>query len=73
MFCNVPTTKLKLGFNVVSFSELVGQCFRSPVPTEPSAESAKSSLLRISWHVVTNTSAEVPYDFCVANIGALWR
>ena len=71
MFCNVPTIKLKLGQNLVRFSDLVSECFRSPAPTQPSAESAQSSLLRISWHVLTNTWSEVPYDFCVSDIRAI--
>jgi hypothetical protein len=73
MFCNVPTTKIKLGDNFVRFSDLVSECFRSPAPTQPSAESAQSSLLRLSWHVLTNTWSEVPYDFCVSDIRAILK
>ena len=71
VFCNIPSIKLRLGINVVLFSELVSECFRSPVPTAPTAQTAKSALLEISWHVLTNTSDVVPFDFCVSNIRAL--
>ena len=71
VFCNVPSIKVRLGINVVLFSDLVSECFRSPVPTAPTAQTAKSALLKISWHVLTNTSEVVPFDFCVSSIHAL--
>jgi hypothetical protein len=70
-FCNIPSTKLMQGSNVLLFRDLVTGCFKSPVPTAPTAETAKSALVRLLWHVVTNTSAAVPFDFCVSNIRAL--
>jgi hypothetical protein len=72
-FCNVPSNKLKIGVNTVLFTDLVAQCFRSPTPTMPSADGAKSGLLRLSWLVVTNTSSTVPYDFCISQVRAILK
>ena len=70
-FCNFPTIKLKKGANTVLFTDLVGACYKSPVPTEPLATTAQNALIKITWQVVTNTTTTVPFDFCIANIRAL--
>jgi hypothetical protein len=58
----------------VLFSQLVDRCFRICVnPSNPTAETAQSKLLKISWQVITNTTAEVPFDFCVSNVRALLK
>jgi len=72
-FCNIPLKKLMPGRNTVLFSEVVPECYRSATPAGPTAESARAALLKIWWQVLTNTQAEVPYDFCVSNIHALRR
>jgi hypothetical protein len=72
MFCNVA--KLTPGVNVVLFRDLVTECFSQaahPEAPRQTADSERSSLVKISWHVLTNTTAEVPYDFCVSNVRAL--
>ncbi len=59
MFCNVPSQKLTLGANSLLFSDLTTDCFSDPNAPElhQSAETASSSLVRISWRVMTNASA----------------
>jgi len=73
VFCNSSRVKLKTGTNLMLFSDLVTECFRTPNDPDlrPTAETAKSLLVKISWHVLTNIDDEVPYDFCVSNIQAL--
>jgi len=73
-FCNIPTVRIQTGTVTVLFSQLVNRCFRISVnPSNPTAESAQSKLLKISWQVITNTTAEVPFDFCVSNVRALLK
>ncbi|HET7542339.1 MAG TPA: hypothetical protein VFK05_20865 [Polyangiaceae bacterium] len=72
-FCNPASKKIEIGLNTVLFSELITECFRVTDPPAPTAETAKSQLIRISWHVVTNSSSTTPFDFCVSNIRALPR
>jgi hypothetical protein len=70
-FCNVPTVKVKVGVNTVLFTDLVKECYKSPVPTEPLATTIQTGIVKISWQVVTNDKSTVPFDFCVSNIRAL--
>jgi hypothetical protein len=66
-YCTPPSIPILPGQNAVWFSDLFSQCW-DPIlgaPLDP------SSIVRISWHVVTNDAAEVPYDFCVSNITPL--
>jgi len=70
-FCNIPTVKIKNGVNTVLFTDLVKECYKSPTPTAPLADTAKAALIKISWQVVTNTSSSVPFDFCISNVRAL--
>jgi len=70
VFCNPASKKIKVGSNVVLFSELITRCF-AVSEASPTAETVKASLIRISWNVVTNASATVPFNFCVSNIRAL--
>jgi len=73
-FCNVSSVKLRAGSNVVLFSQLVHGCFRiSDDPPNPSAETAQAKLLKISWHVVPNSSLPVPFDLCISNVRALLK
>ena len=70
-YCNFPTLKLRKGPNTVLFTEMVAECYKTPVPTEPLATTAQNALIKITWQVVTNTTTTVPFDFCIANIRAL--
>ncbi|HET7542340.1 MAG TPA: hypothetical protein VFK05_20870, partial [Polyangiaceae bacterium] len=72
-FCNPSSVKLRAGSNTVLFSELFSRCFTTTDPPQPSAETVKSALIRISWQVVTNSSSTTPFDFCVSNVRALPR
>jgi hypothetical protein len=70
-FCTPETVKVKVGVNTVLFSELVSKCWMVMTPPEPTAETVKSKLIKISWQVVTNTSSTIPFDFCISDIRAL--
>ncbi len=74
-FCSTSSKKLTLGSNTMLFSDLLSECLSDPRDPDlrPTAETVKSSLIRISWFVLSNTSSEVPYDFCVANLRALLK
>src|SRR6478609_11510964 len=65
-FCNVPTVKIKVGTNTVLFTDLVKECYKSPVPTEPLATTIQTGMVKISWQVVTNDKSTVPFNFCVS-------
>jgi len=67
-YCSPPTQPITIGANAVLFSDLRTECWT--VGGEP-GETAKSALLKITWQVVTNSNAQVPFDFCVSNIRAL--
>jgi len=69
-YCNPSTSKLKIGVNNFLFSELVTECW-APTTNSKTAETAQSKLIMLAWQVVTNSSATVPYDFCVSNLRAL--
>jgi len=74
LFCSSGSVKIDPGTNRVLFEQLPEDCFRYPHdPATPTAETVKSELLKISWHVVTNDNAAVPFDFCVSNVRALLR
>lgn len=72
-FCNPAPNKVIVGTNTLLLSDLRSQCFTTLDPPAPSAETVKTKLLRISWQVVTNSSAPVPFDFCISNIRALLK
>jgi hypothetical protein len=73
-FCNPATVKIVAGKNRVLFSQLLDSCFRIRTdPPNPTAETVQSKLIKISWQVVTNANAEVPFDFCVSNVRALLK
>jgi len=72
-FCNVPTVKIKVGVNTVLFTDLVKECYKTPVPTEPLATTIQSGIVKISWQVVTNDKTTVPFDFCISNVRALMK
>jgi hypothetical protein len=69
-YCNPPTSKLKIGVNNFLFSELVTECWGTTTKSL-TAETAQTKLVMLAWQVVTNTSTNVPYDFCVSNLRAL--
>jgi hypothetical protein len=70
-FCNPATIKIKVGTNIVMFSDLISQCWMTSTPPAPNAETVKSHLIKISWQVVTNASSTVPFDFCISDVRAL--
>lgn len=72
-FCNVPTVKIKVGVNTVLFTDLVKECYKTPVPTEPLATTIQTGIVKISWQVVTNDKSTVPFDFCISNVRALMK
>lgn len=70
-FCNVQSkAKLKVGSNTMFLRDLLTECFRVIDPPAPSAETAKTRLVRIAWHVITNTTSTSRFDFCVSNVRA---
>lgn len=74
VFCNLPSAKPHAGSNALLFSQLVERCFRiSEGPPNPTAESMQSKLVKLSWRVVTNSTSEVPFDFCISNVRAIWK
>jgi hypothetical protein len=69
-YCNPAAKPIKAGDNTVMLSDLISACWK-PVAGAPTGESAKASLIKIAWQVVTNDKATVPFDFCVSNIRAI--
>lgn len=61
-------TAIVKGSNTMLFTQLFKDPFHS---NGPSADSAKAALTRISWQVVSNQTAAVPFDFCISNVRAL--
>ena len=71
-YCNVPTKKIQAGPNTVLFTDLVQACYSIKTdPPNPVATTVQSKIVKIAWQVVTNTSSEVPYDFCITNLRAI--
>jgi hypothetical protein len=71
-YCNVPTKKIAAGPNTVNFTDLVQACYSIKTdPPNPVATTVQSKIVKIAWQVVTNTSSEVPYNFCITNLRAL--
>jgi len=67
-FCSPPAKPVKLGANTFLFSDLMTQCWKTG---GMSAVSAKSSIVKIAWQVVTNDKSAVPFDYCVKDVRAL--
>ena len=67
-YCAPPAKPVRLGDNVFLFSDLMARCWTTG---GASAVGAKSELIRLSWQVVTNAQAKVPFDFCIGNVRAL--
>ncbi len=72
-FCTPASVKIKPGVNTVLFSDLLAWCWITTDPPNPSAETAQSKLIKLTWHVVTNNATTVPFSFCVSNIRALLK
>jgi hypothetical protein len=70
-FCRV-NYDFKIGRNTVLFDALVANCY-SPPDAGPMPESARSALIRVGWHVMTNPATAFDYDFCVSDIRALLK
>jgi uncharacterized membrane protein YgcG len=72
-YCNTAMLKLKSGANTVLFSDLTTECW---APTDTSSKitaEVEKKFIKIAWQVVTNSSATVPFDFCVGNVKALLK
>jgi len=72
-FCTPPSKKVLPGVNTFEFKDLIAECWHTTEPPNATAETAQSALLKISWAVVTDKMATVPFDFCVSNIRALLK
>jgi hypothetical protein len=73
-FCNIGAVKSVMkGANSFKFSELHTKCWekKETAMMNPTAETGKTNLIKIAWQVVTNTTAAVPFDYCVSNVRAL--
>jgi hypothetical protein len=67
-YCTPNAKPLLPGANTVRFSELMRDCWNGfGEPPDPSA------IIKIAWQVVTNTSSETPFDFCVSNLMPIGR
>jgi hypothetical protein len=71
-FCNTSMKPVVKGANSFKFADLQASCWK-PAATNPTGDTAKSSLVKIAWQVVTKTGATVPFDYCVANVRALMQ
>lgn len=69
-YCNPAAKPIKAGDNTIMLTDLISACWK-PVAGAPTGDSAKASLIKIAWQVVTNDKATVPFDFCVSNIRAI--
>lgn len=69
-FCNTSMKPVMKGENSFKFSDLQAQCWK-PSAMNATGDTAKGSLLKIAWQVVTKTGATVPFNYCVGNIRAL--
>jgi len=68
-YCTTTPKGVKPGTNTYLFSDLVSKCYATmPGPT---AETIQMGVVKISWQIVTNTSATVPFDFCISNVVAI--
>lgn len=54
----------------VRIEELTQRCYAGGRRGE-SATTVKERALRLRWHVITNSTGDVPFDFCVSNVHAL--
>jgi hypothetical protein len=61
---------IKAGANTFMLDDLITACWK-PAAGAATASSTKSSMLKIAWQVVTNSTATVPFDFCIANVRAI--
>ncbi len=66
-YCTPSTVPVVTGDQTVNLSDLVTMCWGS----EGMPLTAKTSAIKIAWHVVTNDASEVPFDFCVSDIRAV--
>lgn len=62
-YCTPQATPILAGPNTISFSQLFSECW-----TTGGASPDVTQIVRIAWQVVTNSTAEVPFDFCVSGI-----
>jgi hypothetical protein len=72
-FCTPAAKKVMTGPNTFLFKDLLAECWKVTDPPNATAETAQKDLLKISWAVVTDKIAAVPFDFCVSDIRALLK
>jgi hypothetical protein len=67
-FCTPSAKTLKSGPNALYFNgtDLVSECWTTGGMPAP-----RTGLIKIAWHVVTNASAAIPFDFCIEDIRVL--
>jgi len=71
-YCTPKSVKVKKGFQIIKFSDLMAECWQTTDPPNATVTPAvQSHLIKISWQVVTNTGGVVPFDFCVSDIRAI--
>jgi len=68
-YCTPTAKGIKPGTNTLMFGDVMSKCY-APAPG-PSAEMIHKGVVKISWQVVTNTTATTPFDFCISNVRAL--
>ena len=72
-FCSGWDKQLTPGDNTVKFGEIFPQCFFLPHNQSSLGGDILAVVRRLEWQVLTNSGAEVPYDFCVSNIRAIYK
>jgi hypothetical protein len=68
-YCTPNAKGVKPGTNTYLFTDVVSQCYKTP--PGPNATMIQTGVLKISWQVVTVTSATTPFDFCLSNVVAI--
>ncbi|HEY0467865.1 MAG TPA: hypothetical protein VGC79_26880 [Polyangiaceae bacterium] len=72
-FCTGWGKHLTAGDNTVLFREISPQCFLSMTNPSTLGGTILAVMRRLKWQVLTNSGAEVPYDFCVSNVRAIYK
>ncbi|HEY4102453.1 MAG TPA: hypothetical protein VGM44_01130 [Polyangiaceae bacterium] len=70
-YCTGTAKAPKIGANVYHLADLIEECWQAAKPTDLTGDKAANNIVKIAWQVVTNSTATVPFNFCVSNIEAL--
>jgi hypothetical protein len=68
-YCTPNAKGIKPGTNTYLFTDVMSKCYATP--PGPNATMIQKGVVKISWQVVTVTSATTPFDFCISNVRAL--